>query len=521
MRLFKNRLLNEYKQNEKLLLKRYDAYLDFIEKKEAIYRFKEEEYQEGFLKDIFEKALGYTLKTTNPKSYNLVRELKSEVDSKKSDGAIVVDGQVVGVIELKDTKTKNLDSVEIQAFNYLNSHTFAKYVIISNFEKLRFYIEKRTAYEEFNLFELSFEDFKRFHTILSFESIKNHIPLKLKEKSINFEAEITKELYRDYQEFRLQLFENIVKNNPHKQKLKLLNLTQKLCDRIVFILFCEDRGLLKPNTIREIRERYKDDIFGYTLYDYYKIYFDAIDKGNEKLQIPRYNGGLFAKDEELDNLKIDDESLNLKAQKLSDYDFLSDIDVNILGHIFEQSLNDLEELSSEIENRTFQKKKSKRKKDGVFYTPKYIVEYILNETLGTLCKEKQEALNILEATAPKNPKKPTKKELKIKNALLEYKEWLFNLKILDPACGSGAFLNGCLEFLIKEHKKLQEKLSIMGDITAYYDVEVSILEHNLYGVDINYEAVEIARLSLWLRSAQKGRTLPYKSYYTITLWLIL
>ncbi|MBD3843518.1 MAG: N-6 DNA methylase, partial [Campylobacterales bacterium] len=108
---------------------------------------------------------------------------------------------------------------------------------------------------------------------------------------------------------------------------------------------------------------------------------------------------------------------------------------------------------------------------------------------------------------PKNSKKPTKAEQAQKDALSAYREWLLELKILDPACGSGAFLNQALEFLINEHKALQADLALMGDITAYYEIESNILEHNLYGVDINEEAVEIARLSLWLRTAQRGRTL--------------
>ncbi|MBE0497195.1 MAG: N-6 DNA methylase, partial [Campylobacterales bacterium] len=155
----------------------------------------------------------------------------------------------------------------------------------------------------------------------------------------------------------------------------------------------------------------------------------------------------------------------------------------------------------------FDKTKSKRKKDGVFYTPEYITKYIVQNTLGALCEEKKEALHVKHVTPPKNSKRPTKEEAKTKEALQHYKEWLLHVKVLDPACGSGAFLTQALEYLIKEHKELQEKLTIMGDITAYYDIEASVLENNLYGVDINEDAVEIAKLSLWLRTAQKGREL--------------
>ncbi|MEA1912106.1 MAG: N-6 DNA methylase, partial [Spirochaetota bacterium] len=102
---------------------------------------------------------------------------------------------------------------------------------------------------------------------------------------------------------------------------------------------------------------------------------------------------------------------------------------------------------------------------------------------------------------------PTKKEQLQKENLESYRNFLLNLKILDPACGSGAFLNQALDFLIHEHETLQKELVIMGDITAYYEIEKSILENNLYGVDINEDAVEIAKLSLWLRTASKGREL--------------
>ncbi|MFA7022325.1 Eco57I restriction-modification methylase domain-containing protein, partial [Aliarcobacter sp.] len=285
-------------------------------------------------------------------------------------------------------------------------------------------------------------------------------------------------------------------------------LTQKLCDRIIFILFAEDRDLLRANMIKEIREEFINQKFtNYSLYDIYKFYFEAINKGNDKLQIPQYNGGLFVVDELLDSLIIDDFILDENVQILSNYDFASEISVNILGHIFEQSLTDLEELQANIDNVNFDKTKSKRKKDGVFYTPEYITRYIVENTLGKMCSEKREELKIVEITPPSNPKKLTKQEQQTKENLQEYKNWLLNLKILDPACGSGAFLNQALEYLISEHKNLQNDLALMGDLFASYMVEEEILEHNLYGVDINEDAVEIAKLSLWLRTAKRGRAL--------------
>ncbi|WP_066408678.1 Eco57I restriction-modification methylase domain-containing protein [Aliarcobacter skirrowii] len=509
MSIFQNSVLKTFKQDEKLVALRWAAFQNYKAKVEAIKDFKEEEYQDGFLKDIFESCLGYTLKTTNPSSFNLEREKKNETDSKKADGVIYLNSEIIAVIELKDTKTKNLDRVQQQAFWYLTQHTKAKYVIISNFDELRFYFDKSTAYESFSLFNLSYDEFCKLHLLLSFENIKDETALKIKEKSNSFEQDISKKLYKDFSNFRTLLFENIVKNNPTIDKQTLLRLTQKLCDRIIFILFAEDRDLLRANMIKEIREEFINQKFtNYSLYDIYKFYFEAINKGNDKLQIPQYNGGLFAVDELLDSLIIDDFILDENVQILSNYDFASEISVNILGHIFEQSLTDLEELQANIDNVNFDKTKSKRKKDGVFYTPEYITRYIVENTLGKMCSEKREELQIGNGILiPSNPKKLTKQEQKTKDNLQEYKNWLLNLKILDPACGSGAFLNQALEYLISEHKNLQNDLALMGDLFASYMVEEEILEHNLYGVDINEDAVEIAKLSLWLRTAKRGRPL--------------
>ncbi|MCK9473066.1 N-6 DNA methylase [Sulfurimonas sp.] len=518
--LFGQKVINDFiqKQDEKLIENRWQKYKNFLAKKEKISSWIETDYQDGFLEDIFENCLGYISKTrSTDEHYTLEREKKNETNGQKADGALLVDDKVVAVIELKDLKTKDLDkkynrdeSAVRQAFGYLQYNNHAKYVIVSNFNELRFYFDKATAYEQFFLFDLDYEGFKKLHTILSYESISKNLPQDIKEKSLNFEQDISNKLYKDYTNFRTHLFENILKNNQDIDKLELLNATQKLIDRIVFILFGEDTDLLPKNTIGTIIQRQKEVkklVKTFTLYDSYKVYFEAINAGDEDLDITMYNGGLFAHDDFLDALIIDDEVLDARAKILSAYNFGSDISVNILGHIFENSISELEEMSAQLLDNDFDKKQSKRKKDGVFYTPAYITEYIVQNTLCKLCENKRSELNIAEVEAIANPKKPTKKEQEAKENLLAYKEWLLNLKILDPACGSGAFLNQALEYLLKEHKRLQNDLALMGDLFAVYEVEKEVLEHNLYGVDINEGAVEIARLSLWLRTAKRGRPL--------------
>jgi type I restriction-modification system DNA methylase subunit len=486
---------------------RYEQY--FVSKIENIKRSKEEQYQYGFLEDIFVKTLGYTLNPTT--NYNLTTEFKNQTDSKKADGAILRDGKVIAVIELKSTKTKSMDSIVQQAFNYKNNHPTCRYIITSNFAKLRLYIDHSDSFEEFDLFEMDKERFKLFYYLLNRESIFSDLALRLKDESKLKDEQISNELYKKYSGLRSNLFENIIKNNPEIDKLTLLSKTQTLLDRMVFIFFAEDRGILPTNTIATIIDHYKNDIEDRELYHFYKIYFDAINRGNPKIDITEYNGGLFAKDEILDSLKIDDDVLNSCPLALSAYDFNTDIDVNILGHIFENSLSDIEEIKAKIAGEGFDKSKTKRKKDGVFYTPEYITKYIVDNTLGKLCQTKKIELDLenIEINIPKNPKKLNKSETKIKASLELYREYLLDLKIVDPACGSGAFLNQALNFLLDEHQFIDDGIKTLmgGNVLGLYDVKKGILENNLYGVDINSEAVEIAKLSLWLRTVEHGRKL--------------
>jgi type I restriction-modification system DNA methylase subunit len=244
------------------------------------------------------------------------------------------------------------------------------------------------------------------------------------------------------------------------------------------------------------------------LYKRFKKYFGYLNTGHKgkKYDVYPYNGGLFKPDEVLDYIKIDDELLYKYTLKLSEYDFASEVDVNILGHIFENSLNEIEEVQTQLEENPTEVKLSKRKKDGVFYTPKYITKYIVENTIGKLCEEKKIEANLVEEDYDIKRQAKTKKDLLKK--LNTYREWLLQLTVVDPACGSGAFLNEALNYLIAEHQYLDElETKLMGGGFVFPNVENSILENNLFGVDINNESVEIAKLSLWLRTAQPNRKL--------------
>ncbi len=527
MAIFQKSVVNKYLKNldDEQVNRAFDNFQKFYGDKLRLHnitQLKEENYQEGFLREIFVQTLGYTI---NPdKNYNLTTEFKNQKDARKADGAILKGGKAIAVIELKSTKTKNLESIKEQAFSYKINHDICKYVITSNFQNLRFYIDNATEYEEFNLFDLSKNDFKLFYLLLNNNSILADLPAKLKDETKLHETDISQRLYKDYKHFKTQIFESIVEKNPQYSQLILFKKSQKLLDRFLFIFFAEDRGLIPPNAITTIINQWQQyiELDDYRpLYNRFQLFFKYFDKGKDIKkwgEIPAYNGGLFKKDEILDNpdLIIDDNILKTNALKISSYDFNSEIDVNILGHIFEHSLNEIENITAEIKDKKINKKKTKRKKDGIFYTPKYITDYIVESTVGKLCevkKDKLEINNLLIDNSYKNIKAKgnvslSKKGKELFETLNNYKEWLLTLKILDPACGSGAFLNATLDFLITEHKKTDNLISeLTGSQIRLFDTDKSILENNIYGVDINEESVEIAKLSLWLHTAKPGRKL--------------
>jgi len=529
MPLFQNAVVTKYlaSQDNTLIATKWNDFVTHFHNptiQENIRKSKEEQYQGEFLIDLFVAILGYT-KNPQP-DFNLTTEYKNVKDAKKADGAIILDGKVQCVIELKGTNTTDLSKIESQAFGYKNNQPDCKYIITSNFEKVRFYIDNAIEHIEFNLFTLTQKEFELLYLLLAFENLSKGIAKILKDESVSQEEIITKNLYKDYSQFKRELYHNLVALNVGFEPVALYEKSQKLLDRFLFIFFAEDRNLLPTNLIFRINKEWqqlRDMRIDVSLYERYKMYFNDLNSGakvtlpafsesvavtKEVHQIFAYNGGLFQPDDILNRVKIDDELLFKYTEKLSNYDFESDVDVNILGHIFENSLNELDEIKAQLEGQEIDKTKTKRKKDGVFYTPKYITKYIVDNTIGKLCNDKKTELKIIEEDyfTDKKRTKTTKQPLLEK--LTHYRNWLLQITICDPACGSGAFLNQALDFLISEHKYIDElQAKLFGDAIVLSDVEKSILENNLFGVDLNEESVEIAKLSLWLRTAQPNRKL--------------
>ena len=487
---------------------------------------KEEEFQGVFLQDIFTTVLGAVNKADGKTEWNLEHESKTKMDGQKADGALGffdINGKkdVKVVIELKaskislDIRQKRVGDTRTpveQAFGYAPKFEGScKWVIVSNYKEIRLYkANNMLEYQVFFLKNLKDDlEFKKFIYLLSFENlVKTDKTIKLTETYQKRQIEIEKKFYTEYKNMRLHIFENIKKNNPQKDEYILLEKVQKLLNRFLFICFCENKDLLPNNSYHEMLERGKktEDIF-----ESFKSFCSWINIGNIKYNISKFNGGLFKNDEVLDTLVIDDKVFE-EMEKISEYDFSSDLNENILGHIFEQSINDIEDLKKEIKSEVFDKKKGKRKKDGIFYTPKYITKYIVENSIENWLDNKRKELG--EDKLPELTEKDFNYDLYKRNYKkhiefwTKYREAVKNIKIVDPAYGSGAFLITAFEYLLNYNNYLNDKIfDLTGTKDLFSDTTKEILQNNIFGVDLNKKSVEITKLSLWLKTADKNKTL--------------
>ncbi len=458
--------------------------------------------QGEFVELFFDNVLGYT-RFPKPK-WHIKREQKSAQSTERADAAIAQNSdvaQIIAVVELKGMDTYDLKSIEKQVFKYFNQHPNCRYAIASNYQLVRLYIDNVQGNEEFDIFDLvndnNYERFKLLYCYLNKDAVLGNKTQALRQQSIIKEKEVTASLYKWYKKFRIELFEGLKAANKTVDKFTLYQKTQKLLDRFLFILFAEDKELLPRFTIKTHINNWTATGRNGTLLQVFQELFQELNTGNPKKNFFAYNGGLFAPDAIIDNLKLPiGNVLEVYLLELEAYDYRTQVDVAILGHIFEQSLNDLDEMKALAAGAVLDKSKTKRKKDGVFYTPQYITRYIIENTLGVLCAEKRAELGIVAG------KKTTE------HAMLTYRDWLQTVTVLDPACGSGAFLSEVLTFFITEHEAIEERLAgATGKPVVHKDHALHILENNIFGVDLNEEAVEIAKLSLWLRTAKQGRKL--------------
>lgn len=389
-------------------------------------------------------------------------------------------------------------------------------------------------YHKFNFLSVRDNDekLKEFIGIFSRQHIiEKTFVKKLYDESIVAEREFTKEFYKLFHETRLMLIKEFT-SRQDVNKQEAIHYAQIYLNRLIFMFFAEDHNfipdriftnrildVLKSTLVSEHSKLVSDEISGL---------FKALDKGSKILSVFGFNGGLFEKEipskiffsDLKDSTFFIDVSQQSKLSKKTDvdeitkkilkkygdslspiiknllimdsFDFTSEVNVNILGHIFEQSITDLEEISEQTV--------SKRKREGVYYTPEYITDHICRNTIIPYLSKNTTT------TIPELVKEYS-------NNIKELEEKIRNIKILDPACGSGAFLIKAVDILLEIDKEIekyrpkavmeQRGIEEFSQVKEIYD----IIENNVYGVDINEESVEITKLSLFLKLAGANRKL--------------
>jgi hypothetical protein len=347
--------------------------------------------QDDFLRDFFIRILDYKSISESPsaahKEWHLYREKKTITDSTRSDAALGFfspeKDDVRVIVELKSAKTdldakqnrKGLNETPVgQAFSYANkSGKNCKWVIVSNYREIRLYRYSpgMAEYEAFFIERLKDEaELKKFLYLLSRKNLINREQdSEIDRLYAANEAEqekISKEFYSKYKNLRLNIFHHFKERNTNRSELALLEKTQKFLDRFIFVCYCEDLDLLPAQIFRNMIKAVRNPwIFvKISLWDQLKGLFRAIDNGSHAHGISKFDGGLFEFDEILDSeLLIEDEIFD-ELLEISNYDFESDLNVNILGHIFEQSITDIEEIKASIAGKSFDKKKEKEKNTG-------------------------------------------------------------------------------------------------------------------------------------------------------------
>lgn len=275
--------------------------------------------------------------------------------------------------------------------------------------------------------------------------------------------------------WRNTLAEDIALHNEEADEYHLTGWVQKIIDRILFLRICEDKEIEDAGQLKKIAD---------TKTAVYKSLNALFVKANEK-----FNAGLFAEDSLLEHLNISDKTLSSIINALyypeCPYEF-SVLPVEILGSIYERFLGKIIRFTRKTKNGhsvEIIEKPEVQKAGGVYYTPPYIVTYIVRQTIGKKCEGKTP-------------------------------EVIRTLRFLDPACGSGSFLVGAYQYLLDWHldyyyaesrRASSEKKGLIykDSITQEYKLSIEekrrILLNNIYGVDIDAQAVEVTKLSLFLK----------------------
>jgi len=452
----------------------------------VIGQYNESETKTGFIEPLLQ-ALGWNTQDRNEVG------LEEKISGGRVDYSLKIKGSPKIYIEAKPPRAKLTKPETIsQAITYGYNKGSIQWVLLTDFQELRLFDvtiwpNKRNLEAGLRL-DLTLDRYlEKFDELwlLSKESVESGFLDRslLSKKLDHLRCPVDKKILDDMKRWREILAKDIYKNHPDMTEAQLKDNVQRILDRIIFIRSCEDRGLTYGEKLQEMTLQRRDDI-GPAFMPTLKALFRRYDRD--------FDSELFD-EHPCEDLAID--FVVLKEIILESYDrYLFDvIGVEVLGNIYEQYLGFVPRLT---EKRVkYEPKPEVRKAGGIFYTPEYIVDYIVKNTIGRVLAERKA------------------KDIK-------------GLRILDPACGSGSFLIRAFKELEQHYQRLKKEAwekrqnalaKVYEDQAQFsfdegspenrlelnvFDKRKLVLDH-LFGVDLDEQAVEVTRLSLMLKMLEQ------------------
>ena len=463
--------------------------------------YSEAQARVDFISPFF-KALGWDMENEDGLPHH-AREVvveAAEDSGGRPDYGFRVSGQTRFFAEAK-APSEELDTAKhiIQAKTYAWNTKQVFFVVLTDFEEFRFYDasiqpDVRKPDEGLLLKLKHTEYIAKLEKLWEFSkervlagSLEAMLPRDRRTQRLRIPVDTV--FLDEMTGWREEVARNVYKNNPGLTAKQLNEIVQRLLDRIVFIRIAEDRRVIEKNQLRDVVEEWKARGGKFHIFEWLNDLFRRINED--------FNGEIF-KPHLSEEIKIDSEVLARIIDRLypsqSPYRF-DVIGVELLGSIYERYLGSTIRVTAK---RVYVEEKPEvRKAGGVYYTPEYIVDYIVQNTVGKL----------IEGKTPKQIEK---------------------VHVLDPACGSGSFLIGAFQCLIDyhvrylaEHPKESEVHPLFpdvitgenGDLRLSVIRKARILKNNLFGIDIDPQAVEITMMSLYLKALEGERSqLPPKQH---------
>ncbi|QQG40145.1 MAG: N-6 DNA methylase [Candidatus Aenigmatarchaeota archaeon] len=393
----------------------------------------------------------------------------------RADFAFKINDRTVFFLEVKKMGVPLDKEADRQVISYALSQRIP-FAVSTNFEELKlFCVEAFDKKDQvFRVFRYEDYSIKDDLFLLSKESFASGNTLKEAESEGRLKKRVTidKPLLEDLMHIRSLVAGDIEKSYPDKYELNERDeIIQRIIDRLIFIRRCEDVGMNpEGQTLEEIKHLSDEKAYP-KLKQLFAKYNDV------------YDSGLFSigTDNDCDRITIDGSIIHklvgyLYESKNGQYIYNFDwIDADVLGQVYEQYLGKI--LAQTKSGKTKLKEgQAHRKEQGIYYTPTYIVNYIIKNTVGAKLKERKINVN--------------------------------DISILDPACGSGSFLIKAFDEMYNYRRGKGGTDQRKFDTQGIYSIKTEILKNNIFGVDLDNKAVEIAKLNLLLKAAENGRRLP-------------